>query len=429
MSSRAVAVVSIALLAGCSGEPSPVPQPEAPLVATSGMERQVADLIVESVSRVRHDPDSAAAWGRLGSIYDAHGFYPEAATCYRRAHALDASSFEWTYNLAVVLDALGEDVEEITRLLEQAARERPSYAQVHYRLGEALGRRGDYEQARAQLEQALAIDAEFEPAHRALGQFLLHAGDLPRALEHLQHAATLDPEDGAAQAALSRALALANDRVGAERAARRASELKPRPIPDPVRAQVLALNASATAVAARARVAMDDGRFPEAIALLLQADARKPGSATIQYNLGLCYLRTGRPDLARKHLHQAITIADDPQAHWRLGALLIEGGEKKLGLQHLRRAAQRAPDDGRLLGQLATALARAGAAGEALELFRRAAEVGPDTAALENNWGAALLDLGRPAEALERFQRAIELDPGQADAQANAKRAREQLGP
>ncbi len=412
-----------ALAAGCN----PEPQQQAPLPQLSGMERQVAQLIVDSVSRVRHDPESAEAWGRLGNVYDAHGFHREAATCYRQALALDPASFAWIYNLAIVLDVQGEPMAEISPLFERAAELKPSYAQVPYRLGEAWSRRGDHAAARAQLERAVEIDAGFAPGHRALGQILLNGGELPRAVDHLRRAAALDPADGAVQAALSRALMLAGDPVGARAAADLAGRLKPRPVPDPARAEVLELNTSATAVAARARAAMDGGRYPEAIELLLAAEAWKPGSATVQYNLGVCYLRTEQPELARKHLRQAVAIADDPEAHWRLGVLLIDGGDRDAGLQHLRRAALRAPDDGPLLAQLATSLARSGAAEEALDLFRRAAEVA-DGAALQNNWGAALLDLGRDAEALERFRRAIELDSSRVDAQLNAGRALERLG-
>jgi len=48
--------------------------------------------------------------------------------------------------------------------------------------------------------------------------------------------------------------------------------------------------------------------------------------------------------------------------------------------------------------------------------------------ATHNNLGVALAQQGNLRDALEEFSQALRLDPADADAQANLKEAREQLG-
>jgi tetratricopeptide (TPR) repeat protein len=222
---------------------------------------------------------------------------------------------------------------------------------------------------------------------------------------------------------------MSGDPAGARELAARAGDVRARPrIQDPVRSEVDALNTSATAVAARGLAALDAGRFEDALELLLLSDEWKPGSANVQYNLGVCYLRLGKRERARARFEEAVSIAHDVEALWRLGTLSLEDGDRDLALEQLRLANDRAYEDGPLLARIATGIARAGRPEEALAIFGRATELGPDGAGLRGNWGAALLELGRADEALEQFRRAIDLEPDHPRAYLNAGAAMEVLG-
>lgn len=429
MTERARALAPLLLLAAIvacrerGGPPLPLPD-------LDGLEPQVAARISEYAARVRADPDSAGPWGDLGMVLDGHRFLSEAAKCYRRALQLEPDSFAWNYHLAVVSDALDAPFDEVAASFDYAAKLRPDYAPLHCRYGEALSRRGRNDDARRQFERAIAIDPDFAAGHRGLGQVLLALDDAPGALGQLETAARLDAHDPTTFAALAQARMRTGDTQGARAAAERArARLAQSVIPDPVRGEVYALNTSSTAAAARARTAMAAGRYDEAIELLLQADAWNPDSATTQYALGVCYLRTGRRDLAEPRFRAAIRLADDPEARWRLALLLLERGEVDAARDELRRAASGAHEsDATLLIQIATGLARAGVPAESLELFERASALGEESAGLHNNWGAALLELDRAEQALEHFRRAMQLDPASANAPLNAGRALERLG-
>lgn len=418
------AALLLAALSGCAGGSAP----EIPLPDFGGLEVQVARRIEEFAAAARQKRDSAEAWGDLGRVLDAHGFFAEAVQCYRQALVIEPDGFPWTYHLAVVLDLQAGDPDEIVQLFFKAGERRPKYPPLWYRLGETLSRRGDHAGARRQMEKAVELDPGFAAGHRGLGQQLLALGEAGAAIGELERAVSLDAGDGAAWAALAQAQRLAGDPARAREAAARSGRANPRSIPDPLRSEVGALNTSASGVAARGRSALDAGRYDEAIELFRQSDAWKPGSAGIQYSLGVCQLRAGRPEEARGHFLQAIALGDDAEAHWRLGVMLLDEGQTEESLEHLRRAAARAPEDGALFAQIATALARAGRQEEALGLFERAVELGPDSAGLQNNWGAALLQLGRDEQALLHFRRAAELDPEHAEARVNTDRARENLG-
>jgi len=425
LNARSWLLVAGVLACSCSTDSSPLPA----LPDLSKTEAQVADRIREFAATVREASESAEAWGRLGAVLDAHGFRTEAEPCYRRALEIEPRSFEWNYHLAIVLDRQGGELDEIARLFEAAARLRPDYAPLHYRHAQALSRRGKNEEARRRLERAIELDETFAAGHRALGQLLLLLDDAPNAVRQLERAATLDPRDEATRAALARALMMNGDPDAARKLAARAGDARAKPrIQDPVRSEVDALNTSATAVAARARAALGAGRFEEALELFLLSDEWKPGSANVQYNLGVCYLRLGKREQARARFQKAVSIANEPEALWRLGLLSLEDGDRDLALERLRLANERAPEDGSLLARIATGIARAGRPGDALPLFERATELGPDGAGLRGNWGAALLELGRADEALEQFRRAIDLDPDQTRAYLNAGVAMESLG-
>ena len=208
-----------------------------------------------------------------------------------------------------------------------------------------------------------------------------------------------------------------------------AGAVRARPrIQDPVRSEVDALNTSAAAVAARGRAALDAARFEDALELLLLSDEWKPESANVQYNLGVCYLRLGQRERARARFEDAVSIANDAEALWRLGMLSLEDGDHDLALDRLRLANDRAHEGGALFARIATGIARAGRPQEALPIFERATELGPDGAGVRGNWGAALLELGRADEALVQFRRAIGLEPDHPRAYVNAGGAMEALG-
>jgi tetratricopeptide (TPR) repeat protein len=79
-----------------------------PSVPFEGVEPQVALAIERETEKVRQQPRSGVAWGRLGQVLRAHGFDEQAVACWAQAERFDKREPRWPYYRGVVLLMLGE---------------------------------------------------------------------------------------------------------------------------------------------------------------------------------------------------------------------------------------------------------------------------------------------------------------------------------
>jgi len=361
------------LAAGCAEPPPAPPDPD-----LSGIEPRVATLLRQAREDVVAHPGSGAAWGELGSLYDAHLFTDLAEVCYRQAHALEPGEFRWVYLLAVAREIQGADAEELAGLFERAAELDPAYAPLYVRYGDALWRRGRFEASRDALRRALELSDEIPMAHRRLGQVELALGHVDEAVRHLRRAVELEPADLAAHSALAQGL----ERLGRVEEARRVREssqgLEPvTALPDPVYAQhVFMRNMSSPGAFARGTAAVRQGAYDQARVDLTPLLDTREDDASLQYWIGTAYQGLGQAEPAIEHLTRAVEL--DPamaRARRQLGTLLTVG----------RRFA------------------------EAVEQYERAAKLEPLDADAHYGLGLAYDALGRGAEARRHFEAASRL--------------------
>lgn len=345
------------------------------------MEPRVARVLQEARQAVLASRDSAEAWGELGSLYDAHMLTDLAETCYRRAGTLAPDDFRWVYLLAIVREIQGADAPELRQRFGRASAIRPEYAPLHVRLGDALWRRGEYEEARDQLRRAIELSPEIAMAHRRLGQVLLALGQAQEAAEQLGQAVTLEPGDLAARSALAQALM----RLGRTEEAREARDgargLEPVSVlNDPVYgAQVFMRSMNSGRAFARATAAIRAGAYDRAVEDLRLVLEVRPDDASVHYWTGTAYQQLGDIRLATTHLTRAVKLAPGMvQARLQLGQLLV---------LHGRHA-------------------------EALEQYQRAGSLRPLDADGHYGLGLAYAGLGREAQAQKQFRAATRLDPG-----------------
>jgi tetratricopeptide (TPR) repeat protein len=403
----------------------PVPDPD-----TAAMQPRVIDAVRAAREAVVASPGSAAAWGRLGAVCDAHEIFDVAATSYDRARALDPDDFRWPYLLAFVRELQGAPIEETRPLFEDAARLEPRSIAALCRLGDALARAGRHEAARMAYERALALDKNLPYADRGLGQALLGLGRPDEAMAPLERAIEVGGEDGATLTALARAAALvgADDRADAFAARARDAPVT-LALPDPVRLAVADLGVSSAHCEERARRLMRAGRFADAIGPLEIVLETQPGSADARYRLGVCHARLGRADLALGHLARALELrADHAPTHYELGGALIATGSTGRAMTHLRRAVDLAPDAGTHVAALAEALARTGRLDEAIAGFQEARRLGVTSALLYANWGTAVLQRGDAARAVGLLSRSVDLRPDHAQTRFKLGMALERTG-
>lgn len=132
-----------------------------------------------------------------------------------------------------------------------------------------------------------------------------------------------------------------------------------------------------------AYAAMEEARYPQAIAALRGAVERDP---------------------------------QDPLAHYGLASALSANGEEKEALEEYRKASALNPKSAAWLDHLAVSLANNGDTDEAIATWRKSLALKPDSAPTETDLGTVLFDSGNKQEGIEHLQRAISLDPRLPDA-------------
>ncbi len=126
------------------------------------------------------------------------------------------------------------------------------------------------------------------------------------------------------------------------------------------------------------------------------------------------------PVAAAHAAHRALKKHPKFAPLWHVyGLSLNRSGRVAEAARSLRRAAQIAPEDGRILSDLCNVLRGNGSLDEAINVGRRAIIAAPDMPAAFNNLGAALRQAGLLDEAEEALRKALALAPDSADIHNN----------
>lgn len=166
-------------------------------------------------------------------------------------------------------------------------------------------------------------------------------------------------------------------------------------------------NRSARELLERGRAALNDGEDGEAVRLLSRAAALDSKLSEAHNLLAVAYARRGLHERARESFERSLDAAADAQSLNNAGYHFYLNGHYRLAVERLKRAAKLAPDDARILNNLALAQVRLGRFDDAYKNFARASN---DYDAHMNT--AALADrLGRDSAAAEHYEAAHRLRP------------------
>ena len=386
---------ALSLVSAC-GEAPDVPEP-----SLEGMEVQVAQKIEQTRVRVMEDPGSAAAWGALGFVFEAHGLRDEARLCYQEASTIAPDDYRWPYYKAWLAS---DDVISALGLASEAARLRPRSVPVLVRkasLEEQLGRAGE---AKSTYEKLLSIAPETAIVQFALGRLALSEGELDDAEKYLRRASELQPRAGAIHGTLTRLHRMRGDMEAARAAAARASELDPDiRFDDALRRAVADEEVSTRGLQTRASSAEARGNVAAAEALHLRLRALHPGEAEIHYNSANFLVRVGRSADAEPRYRRVLELDRNYSAAYvNLGNLLAERGELVEAESLLRRAVELEPEEASARVGLSNALAKRGVMEEAGTLLEGVLECDPGHL-------HALLGLSQIRAAADRLRDANEL--------------------
>jgi tetratricopeptide (TPR) repeat protein len=157
---------------------------------------------------------------------------------------------------------------------------------------------------------------------------------------------------------------------------------------------------------------LTEGRFPEAIAVYIQALNAEPGHPDALCNLGVALAEQGRHADAESCYVAALRSRPNfPTAAFNRGNSLRALGRLSEAVDAYRQALTLQPSFTPALTNLGLALADLGNLAEAAEMHARVIQQKPDLAEAHNNRGLMLWLLGRHAEAEACYNEAVKLKP------------------
>jgi Flp pilus assembly protein TadD len=178
-------------------------------------------------------------------------------------------------------------------------------------------------------------------------------------------------------------------------------------------------NLSARALS-RARALLDLGRVQAAAKEVRRALALDPHHAEALELYGLCMIRAGDLEEARRALTAAIAAAPtEPHSHYLLGYAERESSRPAAAEAAYREALRLAADEPVYLRALAELLATEKRFAEAMTLAKKAVELAPDRASNHITLGYVASSSGDRAMARRCYEKALSLDPTDAVAWNN----------
>jgi tetratricopeptide (TPR) repeat protein/ADP-heptose:LPS heptosyltransferase len=161
-------------------------------------------------------------------------------------------------------------------------------------------------------------------------------------------------------------------------------------------------------------------RIDEAIECFEQSLRLNPSHVPALAALADVYLEDQQYEDAERCLRRAIAIRSDvPTWHLLLGRVLRREGEIGSALHSVEQAAELAPGDAAVLGELGAIYREAGEPELAAETLTRATEIEPENGELLTSLGLSLADGGKFAQAILCYDQALKLRPDYAAAHVN----------
>jgi superkiller protein 3 len=350
------------------------------------------------------DPASALPLVAKGDIYTSQGKISKGLEFYKKAIALEPDSPDAQKGLVEGWMA--------------AVRVAPNIADNYVGLGTAYQLMNDVDNAETNFRRALQIDPRNRLATESLkdigakrlqikkDQYLTTAVNLQNeerygeAIRNYILAIRMDPRNPDIHYNIGTAFQAQKDWMQAEKAYRRALELKPDHGEAKIALDILNHDKGETRVKEafeRAIALHEQGQMEQAIKIYEKVAKDKPNDDTLMYNLGTAYQAMGKFDEAEKYYKKARAIKDDPQYAQATESLASKKVEKALA-DAIK--AQSSGDNAK-----------------AIEKYKEVIGYNPDNANAWYNLGIAYQSLEDADQALNAYTHAFDIDArGQADA-------------
>lgn len=309
---------------------------------------------------------------------------------------------------------------------QRAVKLDPTFAEAHYQLGVLYGKQSRWKPAVDALQMAVKLTPDFADAHVRLGEaHLIGMASAKNATEPLKYALQLEPD-------LSRARRLLGD-----------AYLRQNRIDDAIHhLKQVGQDNEARYLLGLAYFQKED--FAQAIPHFEAVIKRKNRHTKAHFNLGNCYLRTGKiaegrtalrtfEKLAREEEQLASLqrlIHNNPQrlqSRYELAELRIKRTEWELAKAELKACLAIVSHDEKASELLGYIYLQTEAYPEALEVYGRLVEAYPESAVYRNSLGIVYMMLKKPRQAIVQFETAARLDPTNPQLYRNLANAYQQV--
>ena len=154
--------------------------------------------------------------------------------------------------------------------------------------------------------------------------------------------------------------------------------------------------------------------------MLMTARSSQPRDVDVLCALAALARRRGEPEEAIQWLEEAAEIApDEPVVVGNLGNLYRASGELDRAVSCYRRVLTSVPDSLAAYNNLGLALKAKGELDEAVDVYRKALAIDPDSAEVNSNLGVVLLEQEKPGEAEAALRKALQTRPDSIEVRTN----------
>ncbi len=360
------------------------------------------------------DKQLAAAYGRLGKLYQTYALLEGAAACYRNALKLAPRDLRWPYYLALLYEAEG-DLQKagshFQKVLELNPFDMPAL------LGTARSEldRGRALEARKYFEQALELDPASAAALVGLGEIATDVRDFDQAVDHYEKALELQPDATSIHYPLAMAYRQLRkvDKARLHLSKRGEGAVK---FSDPLLKDLERVKTGRWYQRQQANSFFDAGRYEEAAQIFRQMVDKDPTDAVVLMDLGAALAQLGQIEEALKQFNEALQYSDSKsRIHFHMATSFTQMGWEKQAIEHYRSAIETDPTFREAHFQLANVLMRQELFEEAIPHYQRVVDLDPGNAFAHFMGAMTLIRTRRWKEARMGLEKGLAALPDDTD--------------
>ncbi len=366
----------------------------------------------ELAARVREDRDALAAFGEIARLCHANGFLSEACDGYQALMTLDPRNPRWPHCRAVIMAGFGR-LEEAARLWRRTVELAPDYLPARVRLGDALAKSDQPEEAARVYLAAAGRDARNMYAVLGLARLDIEAGRWAQARERLERVASNTGYELGYDLLPTVYEELGQSRMARAIRGRAKASGAYRDMADPWVDAIIEDSYDTYQVLLAAGMAGRHGDAEAAGRLLRRALVLAPESAAAHFQAAVFQLRRRQYTAAREGFEKCVALDPAFADGWaQLAGLCWEIGDRAGAARAIDEGLRHCPDSPGLRLDRARRRAADGQHEGALADFHAATRLRPNEADAFMDLARLLLQLDREDEAVRALRHALRAEPG-----------------